>query len=198
MNDVKLFEALFSIISPDEKRPELKGVYHCDGYLIAASQYILAKVHFEDYDFDFEGQIIGPDGSSIPMKFPLTKHLLKDVISEMHELRDEYANAITVANRNLPKGSRKDNDRVLLEVEEEKLHTFELAKLFEVFGVLGETPSLFFGKTRNPVLLKSPSCTAFIMPDYSELAPEDLLFTVDQALRIDLPKLLFNAYKVPQ
>ena len=189
----KLYPLLYRFTNQDGKYPQLSGVLHEDGYLTASSAYVLAHVHYEDYDFDLEGLSIDKEGKTIDRLFPKFKHLLD--ITGTDEIRDEYVESIRFALRNIPTGSREDNDFVVLTVEGFNLHTFELSLAFELFERFGELPSMHFGMSLRPIMMQSKSCTVVIRPEIKNLKPNDLLFTVEQAIKINLPRLLFNDYK---
>lgn len=189
----KLYPILYKFTNQDGKYPQLSGILHADGYLTASSAFVLAHVHYEDYDFDMEGLTITREGKEVSEKFPTFKHMLD--ITGMDEIRDEYVESIRFALNNIPTGSRKENDFVVLTVEGFNLHTFELALVFELFENIGENPSMHFGYRLKPVVMQSKSCTVVIRPETKYLRQQDLIFTVEEAIKINIPKLLFNQYR---
>lgn len=197
--DIKtLYSILNKFTGNGELRPALAGVLHNDGYLIASDAYLLTKVHYEEYDFDLEGITLDQSGKEIKEKYPSLKSVFPDQ-STMDELRDEYVESIRFCLRNIPKGSRNEDELVLLNIEGLLFHTFELSLVFELFDFLNEIPSMFFGKSLQPAVFQSQNCTVLIKSEIRDLTKTGgILFNVDQALAIDLPKLLFNAYRVPQ
>lgn len=66
MNDQKIGKFdLYSLASDDEIRKPLMGVYHKDGYKYVTNTHILCKIK-HDYEPEFEGRVIMPDGSLLP------------------------------------------------------------------------------------------------------------------------------------
>jgi len=188
-----LYPILYKFTSEDARFPALSGILHADGYITASSAYVLANVHFEEYDFDNEGLILDRDDQIITAKFPNFKHLLDT--SKMDELRDDYVIKVKYCLHNIPTGKRKERGFVLLNIEGFLFHTDELSLLFELFEIIGELPSMYFGKAGMAIVMKSQNCTSLVKPELAKPSSDDLLFTVEQAIRIDLPKLLFNDYK---
>ena len=193
MDTKTLYPILYRFTNQDGKYPQLSGILYEDGYLTASSAFVLAHVHYEDYDFDYEGISIDKENRIVNQKFPNFKHLLD--ITGMDELRDDYVVKVKYCLHNIPTGSRDENDFVILTVEGFNLHSFELSLAFELFESLGELPSMHFGMSLRPVVMQSQSCTVVIRPEIKNLKPNDLLFTVEQAVKINLPRLLFNDYK---
>lgn len=180
MNETKLYNALFGLTREDSRLPALAGILHENGYMVASSAYSLARVHFEDYDFDYEGLVLNKDWKEVPKKYPGIKHLFD--CSEMDELKEELVSNIIAACKNLPKRSNKEGDFVALNIAGFYLHTFQLTQLFSLFEVVGEIPTIFISRKSKPVILKSENCFALLMPEQRAFKAKDLLFTVAEAL----------------
>ena len=196
MDTKKLYSILYNFTSHDGRYPQLEGILHTDGYLTASSGFVLAHVNHEDYDFDNEGLSINKDGKIVKQKFPAFKHLMD--LTGTDEITEEYLESIRFALKNIPTGTREDHKFVILTVEGFQLHTFELSMAFELFESLGEIPSMSFGYALKPMVMHSKSCTVVIRPETKPLKRNDLIFTVEEAVKINIPRLLFNAYKAPQ
>jgi len=182
MNQKLLYEALYKCVETDPLRI-MSGIYHNDGFLVACDSRILAKVAFEDYNFDFEGQSINSLGKELSGIYPKFESVLPD-LRYMLEITDSpiYENLV-LACKNLPKGS--EDKRVSIHFSGMTLHNLKIAKLINVFTVLGETPAVYVPSTPSAaVAFKSKSCIAIIMPllDDKKALIDIRTYTIEQAL----------------
>lgn len=180
MNEKKLYSVLHQFLCKEERYPGLFGILHTDGYLVASNAYIAAKVHYEDYDFDFEGLTIDKVGKEVKARFPNYKHLF--AIEEMDELQDSLVADIFEACLNIPIKSNKSGEFSALNIEGFFIHSCHLIKIIDLFEVIGETPAMFIGRKSRPIILKSENCIALVMPEIKAFGAKDLLFTVAEAL----------------
>lgn len=181
MNQKKLYSVLHKFLTKDERYPGLFGIWHNNGYMYASDAYTAAKVHYEEYDFDFEGQIIGEDGKELNAKYPDLNAVIPR-IEDLDELKDELVADIFEACQNIPKRSNKQGEFSALNIEGFFIHSCHLIKIIDLFEVMGETPQMFIGRKSRPIILKSPNCLALVMPEIKAFGAKDLLFTIEEAL----------------
>jgi len=171
MNEKKLYQVLFALTREDSRLPALAGILHADGFMLASDANTLARVHYEDYDFDYEGVVIGQTMQAIDFKYPGTGHLITS--EHLTELSEDLVSNILAGCNNLPKKSNKPGEFVCLDVE---------GFYLDVFEVVGETPAIFIGGNPKHMLLKSANCIALLMPEVWQFGAKDLLFTIAEAL----------------
>jgi len=181
MNQKKLYSALHKFLTKDERYPGLFGIWHNNGYLYASDAYTAAKVHYEDYDFDYEGQIIDKDGKELNAKYPDLESIIPR-IDDMDELQDALVTDIFEACQNVPKRSNKEGEFSALNIEGFFIHSCHLIKIIDLFEVIGETPAMYIGRKSRPIILKSANCIALVMPEIKAFGAKDLLFTIEEAL----------------
>lgn len=181
MNQKKLYSVLHKFTGKDDRYPGLFGIWHTNGYLYASDAYTAAKLHYEEYDFDFEGQVIDKNGKELEAKYPNIEAIIPTV-SDMDELTDELVTSVFEACQNLPNGTKKAGEFVALNIEGFFIHTCHLIKVIDLFEVLGETPQMFIGRKSRPIIFKSENCLALVMPEVDPFGAKDLLFTIEEAL----------------
>jgi hypothetical protein len=181
MDEKKLYRVLYRFTTKDRQLC-LIGILHSNGYMIASNAYILAKVHYEAYNFDYEDLIIDENGNEVKDKYLKIDHIFGDP-SDLKELDSQLVQDIRTACDKLPKGTNEAGKYVSLDLGNFAVHTYQLSCCFELFDVLGETPRAYLGKLSRPIELISDNCHALCMPHVNiSIGANDLLFTVEEAL----------------
>ncbi len=160
------------------------GILHENGYLYATDNYVCARVHYEEYDFDLEGISVGKDHKEINRgkSFSNVEAVLK-IACKSERLRpapDNTWEAIIKA----PIGERIKHV-VCLKIEDLLFHTCQLKKAISLFESVEEIPEIFLTSLNAPaMLLRSKSCeflcinvkmvtnTAMILTPYNILTTE--------------------------
>jgi hypothetical protein len=190
MNEKKITDLLYKNFVGKNKnwRPEITGIHYSNGYMRASDGYILAKVHFEEYDFDLEDRTIAKDGSDVPGRYPAFEKLYSSLEETSVLVSDLFK-----ACKNLPKGSNKPGEFVLLLIDGYAFHTCQLSALFELFEAINEVPGVMVGKsaTQKTLVFTSTNCTAICISDFRELTAKDLTFTIAEALEFN-PSLVYH------
>lgn len=188
MNEKKVTELLYKkfVGTDKEWKPEINGINYSNGYMRATNGFILAKVHFEEYDFDLEDLTIAKDGSEISGKYPLFENLYSDL-----EETDMLVSDLYKACKNLPKGTNKQGEFICVLLDGFAFHTFQLGAILELFELINEVPGIRIGQSAKirTLVFTSNNCTGVCISDFRELTSKDLVFTLAEALEFyPLPK----------
>jgi len=184
MNEKKITDLLYkSFVGKDKEwKPEITGINYFDGYIRATNGFVLAKVHFEEYDFDLEDRTIAKDGSEVSGKYPTFEKLYSNL-----EETDVMVSDLFKACKNLPKGSNKQGEFVVMQIDGFAFHTYQLSAIFELFEIIKEVPGITTGQSnkQRTLVFSSSNCTAICISDFRTLTAKDLIFTLDEALEFN-------------
>jgi len=188
MNEKKVTDLLYKNFVGNNKdwKPEISGINYLDGYMRATDGYVLAKVHFEEYDFDFEDRTISRDGSEVLGNYPALDNLLPLTLEGCDTLPGELFRVIKAA----PVSTRKQGEFCAVLVEGFPFHTFQLKAIYELFESIGEFPALKVSAQQKQKILafNSKNCSAICISEIRPFTPKDILFTIDEALEFNPAK----------
>ncbi|MCL4483452.1 MAG: hypothetical protein M1445_12735 [Bacteroidetes bacterium] len=184
MNEKKVTDLLYKKFVGNDKdwKPEITGIHYADGFMRATNGFILAKVHFEEYDFDLEERIIAKNGSYIAGNYPIFEKLYSDL-----EETDTLISDLFKACKRLPAGTNKTGESVGILLHGFRFHTYQLSAIFELFEIVGEVPGIMTRQSakHRTLVFTSTNCTAICISDFRDLTPKDLTFTINEALEFN-------------
>jgi len=160
--DYKAITALLFPIASGELKPQLNGIYHSNGCLVASNAKILVEVKYKDYPKAFEGLTISQiaeDTSLLHGDYPDYRRLFtRDLPRNSNSKPSEYIYASCL------KLFINDPDAAI-EFDDIYLRPSDIIKVFDLIYLAFQEPTqMLFGSRSTPVIIKSKSVTAFIMP----------------------------------
>ena len=161
MDYKSLAKSLYPIAS-GAIHPQLNGIYHTNGTMVASNSKILVSVKFKEYPETFEGLCIGRNSESIT------------------ELHGDYPGYESLFTKNVAKNSSSKTSEYIfaacyllfardpdaaLQFDDISLRPSDIIKVMEcIYLNFQESTQILFGSATTPVQIKSKSVTAFIMP----------------------------------
>lgn len=186
MDEKKITDLLYKkFVGKDFKwRPNILGIYYANGYMQATNGFILAKVHFEEYDFEMEERIVAEDGSYIGGSFPDFEKLLTENLEEPETM----LLGIFKACKKLPEATHGSEGIVALEIEGAHFNAKYLKAIFELFELIRELPKMQTVANSNQKVLvfKSSNCSAICVSTIQPISTKDILFSIDEAIEFNL------------
>ena len=160
-----LIKSLYPIVS-GEIYPQLNGIYHYNGTLVASNAKILAEVKCSDYPKAFEGLTINKLGEDITLiygDYPIYSRLFSTNLPKNTNAKPSefiYAACLKLF-LNYPDAQICFDDIII--------RPSDFIKIFDVIYLnFKESTQVLFGSALTPIQIRSKSVNAFIMPLISD------------------------------